>query len=121
MNTIRTPKAGETWIWMPCDKHGYRQLRDVVYCGRDFEDQPEFAQRKIMENLVCGCQYAADDPGRAILALRAHEYQHEADFRLKVAEIEARAYLPEPLEVSPWWAVAVILVAMGTAMYFVIH
>jgi hypothetical protein len=118
MKTIRTPKAGETWIWMPCDKHRFKQLRDVVLSGVNFEDQPEFNRQWIMEHVVCGCQYPADDPEAAIVALRIDEARHEAEMRFKIAEITMGAYYPQSSEVSPWWAVAVILVAIGAAMYF---
>lgn len=116
---IRTPKAGEHWVWLPCEKHRFKQLRDLVVSGVDFEEQPAFNQQWIMEHVVCGCQYPADDPDLALAALRAYEMRHEAEMRLKVAQIEAGAYLPMPLEVSPWWSVLVILAGMGAIMYFV--
>lgn len=121
MSTIRTPKAGETWVWLSCDKHEYKQLRDVVWCGVDFEDQPLHIQQMQIEHYICGCQYAADDPEAAIAALRRDERQHELEMRLKVAQIANAAYYPTPTEVSPWWAVAVCLAAMGAAMYLLLN
>jgi hypothetical protein len=96
--SIRTPKAGETWVWKPCERHRFKQLRDVVFVGRDYEDLPEDIQRDVMEHLVCGCQYAADDPERAIADLRHDEAKHKAEMLAKVAAIVAEP----PKRRLPW-------------------
>jgi hypothetical protein len=114
---MRTPKVGETWIWNPCDAHGYRQLRDVVEVGRNFEDQPNFIQDEIMEHLICGCQYASDDPEAAIRDLRQYEEQEKKEFLKKFESIEST---PE-VEGDPSWLVPIVLFVIAVLMFLVLH
>ena len=114
MNAIRTPKAGEHWVWLPCEKHRFKQLRDLVVEGRDFEEQPELAQYEIMEHVRCGCRFPADNPTRALADLRAHEALEAAEWKAKAAAIERR----EP-PVDPIWLVLGIFVAMAVLIYLV--
>jgi len=82
---IRTPKAGETWIWDACEFH--RQLPDVVVEGCNFEDQPEFIQQHILGCLYCGCWHAADDPELAIRELRRYEEREKGRVLAKVESV----------------------------------
>ena len=114
MNAVRTPKAGEHWVWLPCEKHRFKQLRDLVVEGRDFEDQSEIAQYEIMEHVRCRCRFPADDPTKALAALRADEARQAAEWQAKVAAVERR----EP-SVDPIWLVLGIFVAMAVLIYLV--
>lgn len=119
MNTPRTQKVGEEWVWLPCEKHRFKQLRDLVICGRDFEDQPESVQADIMEHIQCGCQFPADDPVAALADLRRDEARHESEMRAKIAAI----MYPAPREYGsnvPWLVLA-ILGTMAAFIYLVIH
>lgn len=84
---VRTPKAGETWVWKDCELHD--QLHDVVVVGRSFEDQPEFIQQHIIARVYCGCQYAADDPDAAVRQLRQRELMEQVEFEEKCRKIMA--------------------------------
>ncbi len=115
----RTPKAGEHWVWKECVKHRFHQLRDLVVVGVDFEDQPEFAQKIIMEHVLCGCQYPAADPEAALRDLRRDEAKYEDEMRAKLAAIMN----PPPRSYGfdvPWLLIA-LLAGMATLMYMVLH
>lgn len=111
---MKTPKAGEHWVWLPCDKHPVTQLRDLVVEGRDFEDQPEWAQKEQLEHMRCGCRYLAENPDEALAELRRHEAQYEADMRAKMAAIlhppeEKRSFMAPWLLVAILWAIAALI------------
>jgi len=119
---LRTPKLGETWVWMPCEKHAHKQLRDVVWVGRDFEDQPPGVQDDIMEHILCGCRYVADNPEAAIRELRVDEKRHEWEMRAKIASMLAGSGTsPEHSEASLGWLVPVILGVIAGLMYWFLH
>ena len=118
---LRTPQYGETWVWMPCEKHRYKQLRDVVLVGRSFEDQPTSVQADIMEHVLCGCQYLAEDPAAAVRELRIDEKRQEWDMRAKMAMILAGGPRSGNREASLGWLVPVILGLMAGLMYWFLH
>ncbi len=110
---VRTPKAGETWIWEKCEKHEFTQLRDVVVEGRNFEDQPPFLQERILEHVRCGCQRPADDHDAAVRDLRRHESLEAMDFMLKIHE----AMNPPPTTIAFPWFVVVWLLTIAVALF----
>jgi len=115
---MRTPKAGEHWVWLPCEKHGFTQLRDLVVEGRDFEDQPEFVQKEQLEHIRCGCRFPAEDPDAALADLRRDEAEYEAQMRAKMATI---LHPPRPERSSSVpWLILVVLAGMATLMYFAV-
>lgn len=115
---MRTPKAGEHWVWLPCEKHRFGQLRDLVVEGRDFEDQPDFVQEEQLEHIRCGCRFPAEDPETALADLRRDEAQYEAQMRAKMAAILRPPERESSFSVP--WLVLVILAAMAVAMYFAV-
>lgn len=118
MEHVRTPKAGETWIWKECHKHQFKQLRDVVWCGCDFEDHPPHIQEYLMPFYICGCQYAADDPEGAIRALRIDEELYKSRMMREAALIVAEANEPTGAG-FPW--VLLWLLSIAVALYFAVH
>ena len=117
---MRTPKAGESWVWLPCEKHRFTQLRDLVVCGLDHEDQPPWAQEMQLEHIRCGCQFPADDPDAALADLRRDELKAEWEMRAKIAAIMAPGPAPQYLSSIPWLVLA-ILATMAALMYLALH
>lgn len=112
---MRTPKAGEHWVWLPCEKHQFKQLRDLVLEGRDHEDQPVWVQETTLEHIRCGCRFPADDPAGALRDLRADEARHESEMRARMVAILYQK--PQRRFDFPW---LLILAAMAVVMYFVL-
>jgi hypothetical protein len=110
---MRTPKAGETWVWEKCEKHRYRQLRDVVLIGLDFEDQPPTFQEMILEHIRCGCQHPADDLPAAIRDLRRFEAIEEMEFKVKIQKM----IYPEMPEIPFPWFVVLWLFTIAVAVF----
>jgi hypothetical protein len=110
---MRTPKAGEHWVWKACDKHRFNQLRDLVVCLMDFEDRSEYVQSYTMEFIKCGCQYPADDPEAAIAALRRDEAHDNAEFMSRLAMIGSPTGVKP---VFPLWVAAALLALLTLAM-----
>jgi hypothetical protein len=113
---MRTPKLGEEWVWLPCEKHRFKQLRDLVWIGRSHEDQPEFVQEMELEHIRCGCRFPADDPAAALADLRRDEERHKAEMLSKLAAIQYRE--PRLLSFDVPWLLLAILGTMAALMYF---
>lgn len=118
MTNIRTPKYGEEWVWLPCEKHRFKQLRDLVVIGRSHEDQPEFVREMELEHIRCGCRFPADDPVSALADLRRDEARHEWEMRAKMAAIMYPSEVERPSVV--YWPYVWALVAMAVVMYFAV-
>lgn len=58
MAAVRTPKAGEDWIYQSCEVH--QHLSDVVLICRSFEDQPDRMKQYLLGLIYCGCFYPVD-------------------------------------------------------------
>lgn len=109
---IRTPKAGEIWVWKECEFHN--QLRDVVLVVRNFEDHPDFIRQRILGCLYCGCQYASDDAEAAIRELRQYEEQRKRDFQMEY-QLELQKALREARKTSSLWSSVVAFVILLVA------
>lgn len=117
---MRTPKIGEEWVWMPCERHRFKQLRDLVVIGRDHEDQPDFIRAMELEHILCGCRFPADDPVAALADLRRDEARHEWEMRAKMSAILYRPSEPMTLPFDFPWLVLAIFGVMAAMMYFVL-
>ena len=104
---MRTPKYGETWVYEPCEFHN--QLRDVVWIGRSFEEQPERIRQYELGRLYCGCFYAADDPDAAVRELREYE-RIEGMRRDRLNKSNSRLPIAEPSR--DWPLICGIVLAM---------
>jgi hypothetical protein len=103
---MRTPRYGETWVYKPCEFHN--QLRDVVWIGRSFEDQPERLRQYELGRLYCGCFYAADDPEAAIAELREWERLRSDGMRLN----KSNSRIPKVEPSRDWGLIAGMALAM---------
>lgn len=119
---LRTPKAGETWIWLPCEKHEFKQLRDLVVSGVDHEDQPVWIQELELEHLRCGCRFHVDDPVAALVALRAHEAAQVADLKATITALSKHLPAQErSIPIGTVWLILAILYVLATTLYVFLH
>jgi hypothetical protein len=113
---MRTPKVGETWVWKACDRHQFKQLRDVTVEGRDFEDQPDFLQEEILQHIRCGCRYPADDPEQAVRDLRRDEDLQ----RMEMLLTYYNTLHPEKPEIPFPWFIFLWLLAIAALLFLIL-
>ena len=96
----------EEWVWLPCDKHGFRQLRDLVVVQPGYVCEERY--------IKCGCRYKAENPEAELAALRAYEDMERDKMRMMFAA----ALAPRtPTWEFPWWTPFFLAMAMALMAY----